>query len=129
MLNWTKLNKIKFHPDKSKILAVSNAYDPENLLIYTLDSKIIEYTPCEKDLGIHIVPKLSWTDHTNFLYSKANQKLGMLKQICYFVSNMRNRRALYLTQVRSQFEYWPIVWRPSTKASVAKLESVQKKRF
>ena len=85
---------MKFHPDKSKILAVSNAYDPDDLFLYTLDSKIIEYTPCEKDLGIKIVPKLSWTEHVNFLHSKANQKLGMLKLNCNFVSNMRSNTTI-----------------------------------
>ena len=129
LLNWAKLNKMIFHPDKSKVLAVSNAHDPEDLFIYTLNSKIIEYTPCEKDLGIKIVPKLSWDEHVNFLHSKANQKLGMLKRNCNFVSNMRKRRTLYLSQVRSQFEHCPIIWRPSSKASVEKLESVQKRGF
>ena len=60
---------------------------------------------------------------------EANQKLGMLKRNCNFVSNMHKRRTLYLSQVRSQFEHCPIVWRPSTKASMEKLESVQKKGF
>ena len=129
LLNWAKLNKMIFHPDKSKVLAVSNAHDPEDLFIYTLNSKIIEYTPCEKDLGIKIVPKLSWDEHVNFLHSKANQKLGMLRRNCNFVSNMRKRRTLYLSQVRSQFEHCPIIWRPSSKASVEKLESVQKRGF
>ena len=35
---------MKFHPNKTKIHTVSNAHDPENLFLYTLDSKIIEYT-------------------------------------------------------------------------------------
>ena len=97
LLNWAKLNKMKFHPDKSKILAMSNAHDPENLFIYTLDSKIIDYTPCEKDLGIKIVPKLSWVEHTNFLHSRAKQKLGMIKRNCNFVSNLRKHKTLYLS--------------------------------
>ena len=53
----------------------------------------------------------------------------MLKRNCNFVSNMRKRRTLYLSQVRSQFEHCPIVWRPSSKASVEKLESIQKRGF
>ena len=129
LLNWARVNKIKFHPDKSKVLTVTNANDPENLFIYTLESKIIEYTPCEKDLGIKMVPNLTWTEHTNFLYSRANQRLGMLKRNCNFVSNLRKRRALYLTQVRSQFEHCPIIWRPSSKTSMEKLESIQKRGF
>ena len=53
-----------------------------DLFIYTLDLMPIEYTLCEKDLGINTVPKLTWTDHTNILYSRANQRLGMIKRNC-----------------------------------------------
>ena len=53
----------------------------------------------------------------------------MIKRNCNFVSNMRKRRTLYLSQVRSQFEHCPVVWRPSSKASMEKLESVQKRGF
>ena len=118
-----------FHPDKIKVLPVSNAHDPEDLFIYTLASKPIKYTVCEKDLGINTVSKLTWTEHTNILYSRANQRLGMVKRNCSFVSNINKRKALYLSQVRSQFEHCPIIWRPSSKTSLDKLESIQKKGF
>ena len=129
LLSWAKKNKMTFHPDKSKVLPVSNSQDPEDLIIYTLASKPIKYTSCEKDLGINTVPKLSWTEHTNILYSRANQRLGMIKRNCSFVSNVSKRKTLYLSQIRSQFEHCPIIWRPSSKTSVDKLESVQKKGF
>ena len=96
---------------------------------YTLDSKIIEYTLCEKDLGVHTVPKLIWTEHSNILYSRANQRLGMLKRNCDFVKNLNKRRVLFLTQVRSQFEHCPVVWQPQSKTILDKLESVQKRGF
>ena len=99
------------------------------LYIYTLASKQIEYTSCEKDLGINTVPKLSWTEHTNSRYSRANQRLGMIKRNFSFVYNVNKRKTLYLSQVRSQFEHCPIIWRPSSKTSVDKLESIQKRCF
>ena len=99
------------------------------MFIYTLASKPIEYTECEKDLGVNTVPNLSWTEHTNIIYSRANQKLGMLKRNCSFVSNINKRKALYLSQIRSQFEHCPIIWRPSSKSSMEKLESIQKRSF
>ena len=37
------------------------------------------------------------------------------------------RRVLYLTLVRSLFEHCPMVWRPASKATVEKLESLQKR--
>ena len=127
--NWATINKMKFHPDKTNILSVSNSTITDNSFIYTIGSIPIEYTPCQKDLGIKIVSKLIWTEHSNFIYSKANQKLGLLKRTCNFVSNTRKRRSLYLTQVRSQFEHCPIVWRPFSTACLDRLETIQKRGF
>ena len=125
--NWATTNKMKFHPDKTNILSVSNSNITENMFIYTIDSIPIEYTPCQKDLGIKITTKLLWTEHANFIYSRANQKLGLLKRTCNFVSNFRKRRNLYLTQVRSQFEHCPNIWRPSSITCLERLESIQKR--
>ena len=77
---WVTRNKMKFHPDKSKVLEVYNGTISINSFSYTLNSDTIEYTPCEKDLGVNIVPKLTWTEHSDILYSKANQRLGILKR-------------------------------------------------
>ena len=126
---WSISNKMKFHPDKSKVLEVYNGTVSLNSFTYTLNSEIIEYTPCEKDLGVHTVPKLTWTEHSNILYSRANQRLGMLKRNCDFVKNFNKRRVLFLTQVRSQFEHCPVVWQPQSKTVLDKLESVQKRGF
>ena len=115
LLNWARVNNMKFHPDKCKALNINNHIIVENPFVYTIDSIPIEYTPCEKDLGIHMVPKLIWTEHVNILCSRANQRLGMLKRNCNFVKNNHKRRVLYLSQVRSQFEHCPIGVKPSSK--------------
>ena len=55
-LNWAKKNKMIFHhSDKIKVSHVSNAHGPEDLFIYSLASKPLEYTDCEKDLGINTI--------------------------------------------------------------------------
>ncbi len=118
-----------FHPSKSHVLPISssNIIDKPNKCIYSMNDTPIEYTDIEKDLGVHIHCKLDWSHHCNSLYSKANQRLGLLKRTCSFIKNMTKRRTLYLSQVRSQFEHWTIIWRPSTKTVIDKLESVQKR--
>ena len=92
-----------------------------------MSDRIIEYTDLEKDLGIHINGKLNWNKHGDIIYSRANQKLGLLKRICNFVRNKFKRRALYISLVRSQFEHCPIVWRPSAQSTMDRLESIQKR--
>ena len=70
---------------------------------------------------------LNFTEQANFLYGKANQKLGMLKRNCHFVTDTNKRRVLYLTLVRSIFEHCTSVWRPRSKVIINKLESLQKR--
>ena len=45
----------------------------------------------------------------------------------HIVSDVRSRRALYLSLVRSQFENCSVVWRPTTISLTNKLESLQKR--
>ena len=127
LLNWASVNKMIFHPSKSKVLAVFSGHLPDVKFIYNIAGIAIEYTNLEKDLGIHINGKLNWTEHCEILYSKANQRLGLMKRNCSFIKNTSKRRSLYLSQVRSHFEHCPIVWRPAPNNILDKLESVQKR--
>ncbi len=131
LLNWAAANKMVFHPSKSHVLPISssNILDMPDKFIYCLNDAPINYIDIEKDLGVHINCKLDWSQHCNILYSRANQRLGLLKRTCYFTTNVKKRRTFYLSQVRSQFEHCTIIWRPSSKTVVEKLESLQKRGF
>ena len=50
-----------------------------------MGSALLDYAESEKDLGITIYMTLHFTEHANILYSKANQKLGLLKRTCNFI--------------------------------------------
>ncbi len=123
--NRATLNKMKFH--KCKLLSVTLQRDTTISNSYYLDGKDIAPVCLEKDLGVHIGSKLTWTDHCNYLYSKANRNLGLLKRTCKFVNNRAQRRSLYLAMVRSQFEHCSTIWSPSSETSLDKLESIQKR--
>ena len=133
LLGWAVSNKMKFHPAKCKALCVSNTRMPfldilpEIQYFYSMHGCLLDYTDCEKDLGIHVTSKLNWADHCDKIYSIANQRLGLMKRTCSFITNTNKRRALFLTQVRSQFDHCPIIWRPTSKSLLDKLESIQKR--
>ncbi len=133
LVDWAIQNKMRFHPSKCKVLSVSMFRPPyiDSLpfiqYFYSLGSSLLDYTSSEKDLGILMNSTLNFNDQANSLYNKANQKLGMLKRTCHFVNDSNKRRALYLTLVRSLFEHCPMVWRPASKTTVEKLESLQKR--
>ena len=131
--DWATVNKMRFHPAKCKVLSVTHLRPPflgilpEIEFMYSIGSELLDYCTSEKDLGLTVNTKLNWNDHCDYLIAKANQKFGLLRRTCHFVKNTNRRRVLYLTLVRSIFEHCPIIWRPSSRVAVEKLESVQKR--
>ncbi len=124
---------MKFHPLKCKVVSVAQRLPP--LLgilpfiqyIYYLGEDSLDYADSEKDLGIDINSKLNFNDQCERLYSKAMQQFGLTKRTCHFIRDIRRRRALYLSLIRSQFEHCSPVWRPIHKTMLDKLESLQKR--
>ena len=133
LLDWALRNSMKFHPSKCKALMVSKCKMPLlNILPfiqyqYSMGQQMIDYCEVEKDLGIHINGTLNFTQHSDLLYSRANQRFGLLKRTCHFVKNIKRKRALYITMVRSLFEHCPYIWRPSSVTVVNRLENLQKR--
>ena len=125
---------MKFHPGKCKVLSVFNNPPPMlNILpfvqfMYSLDgSTLLDYTDSEKDLGVVVTNKMNWGEQCDQLLSRANQQLGIVKRNCYFVTDIRRRRTLYMALVRSQFENCSVIWRPSSNTLSNKFESLQKR--
>ena len=139
---WCVRNKMRFHPDKCKVLPVLGRFassyslqlltelpftNHHNTTMYSLNGTVLDVVESEKDLGVLVTSKFDWTDQCVKIYSKANQKLGLTKRTSYFVSDSNRRRVLYLTMVRSQFEHCSQIWRPTTTALIDKLERLQKR--
>ena len=87
---------MKFLSNKTRVLYVYNDTVAINSFSYTLNSETIEYTPSEKYLGILTVPTLSWSEHSNMLHSKANQRLGVSNRIVTLYKVSKNVRIYML---------------------------------
>ena len=131
LLEWARLNKMTFHPQKCKVLSVAkDRYEPIlpfQLFIYNLGGTLLDYISSEKDLGVIVSTTLSTDEQCAKRYSIMNQKLGMLKRVCYFTKNANQKRALYLAIVRSQLNHCCVVWRPTSESKIDRLESIQKR--
>ena len=129
---WSLNNKMNFHPQKCKVLSIKHRPSPLAMLPfvayhYNLAENILEYADSEKDLGVHINKNFNFNEHQEKLLTKASQQLGILKRTCYFINDIKRRRVLYLSLVRSQFEHCSQVWRPNCPTSMNKFENFQKK--
>ena len=125
LYKWSLRNKINFHPNKCKVLHVTlkrNRLD----FTYKMNNIVLENSDHEKDLGVIVCDKLSWSKHQSLVLSKARQKLGLLKRTCSFSKNSLHRKTLYLSIVRSIFEHCSVIWRPVSSNNIDKFEAVQK---
>jgi len=124
--SWSVINKIKFHPSKCKHISSTLKREPLNTT-YFLNDTCIEKSDCEKDLGVFINNKLTFTKHHQATISKASQKLGLIKRNCSITTCPVKRKTLYLSLVRSNFEHCSTIWRPISDAQVGKFVKLQKR--
>ena len=128
---WADRNMMKFHPNKCKVLSTSlkrvNYYIlPFDRFSYELKDSVLDYCSTEKDLGVIITPKITWDSHQNSITSKALRQLGLLKRTCHFIKNQSQKRALYITLVRSLFEHCGEIWGPNAVVAQNQFEPKQK---
>ena len=129
---WSIENKMTFHPSKCKVLSVTmqrNILDnlPFNIYWYNLNNVMIDYVPSHKDLGLIVTNKLLWGAHCDKLVTSASSKLGLLMRTCHFTINKRQKRAFYLSIVRSIFEHCSVIWCPQTATHLSKFAAIQKR--
>ena len=131
--DWSLKNKMHFHPEKCKILQIHNNEPLCTQLFpiakhhYFINQEFIDYTECQRDLGILVNTNFKWDDHQHKVLNKAHQMLGITKRTCHYITDPRKRRSLYLSLVRSQFEHCSSIWRPNTVTEISKFEKLQKK--
>ena len=133
LIEWARINCMKFHPKKCKILTLSHKYKtpfshlPFATFQYTMSDVVLDYTDTQKDLGILINNKFKWNDHCASILAQAINKFNLMRRTCHFVKNKSKKRMLYLTLVRSLFEHGSVIWAPQFVTIVDKFESLQKK--
>ena len=132
--NWALQHKMKFHPDKCKLLSIPGKKSNMGMLPvpflrfqYFLGQIPMDYTDSEKDLGVIVNQHFRFDCQVERVLSKANQQFGLTRRTCSFVSDCRRKRTLYLTLIRSQFEHCSQIWRPTNKSSKDKFDAFQKK--
>ena len=129
---WATLNKMKFHPEKCKILSINNFnYNtlqelPFYLYPYELDNTVLDYVNEEKDPGVLVTSKFTYKAHQEYIINKATVRFNLLRRTCHYVHNTKKRRILYLTLVRSIFNHCSHIWKPVDSA-ILQFEALQKR--
>ncbi len=101
---WSMDSRMKFNTEKCKVLTVTRKHKPLEFSYQLYGNKLL-VSKEEKDLGIIVSRDLKWGAHILNMVAKA-------KRTCLSITNIRVRRSLFLTLVKSQLAYGSEVWCP-----------------
>ena len=117
MGRWCNDNCMAFNAKKCALLHFG---PEESSLDYTTNGGSIPLCTTHKSLGIIFSNKLVWSPHISFILGKAYRSLYLIKRVVPFNCDIRLKRTLYLTLVRSHLAYSSIIWRPHLLSDIKK---------
>ena len=98
---WSDNHNIRFNESKCKVITISCKKQPMTFTYYLGSTNLCRVQE-EKDLRVIMTENLSWNSHVHKIASKANKLLGLLRRTYSLLTDIRVRRTLYLSQVKSQ---------------------------
>ena len=93
LIDWTEMNHIVLHPDKTKFMLITTRQKRQNIVSYlpplTAKDNIIEEVQNHRVLGVNIDNNLAWTPHVNTLCKKISTKVFQLSKIIFLLISMQ----------------------------------------
>ena len=88
--DWLTVNKLQFHPLKTKLMVVVSTYNlntksRELSNVISIDSNLVSRVPSNKYLGVLLDEKLTFQIHIDYICKKACAGIGTLRRIKPFV--------------------------------------------
>ena len=125
---WSQKWQLKFHPGKCHILRIGTSQPNFEYTMpdYKSGTVSLEITTVEKDLGVNIDNKLTFSEHTAITVKKANQMLAIIRRTFRYLDE-DTFLLLYKTMVRPIAEYGVPAWTPIYMKEIDALESVQRR--
>lgn len=121
---WASQWLVNFNPRKTVAMKLSLKINPNPDPVLYFENEQLEMVTHHKHLGLEFSNKLSWHNHINTLVTKANQKLGLIKQLKWKL-NRKTLEVLYMSFIRPSIEYGSIVWDNCDDESKQLLDKIQ----
>ena len=107
-----------------QLFAVSQ---PTQLGPLQLMGSVVKRVNSYKILGIHVTNDMSWNEHTDYVFKKANKRLYALRLLARSKVPAVDLIAIYCALVRSILEYGSPVWAALPEYLSDVVEGVQRK--
>jgi hypothetical protein len=127
LLKWSEKWQLKFNAKKCSTLHLGFYNQHRNYTVKKEDEEtVLATTKCEKDLGVHIDPSLSFSIHCVKASNKANQMVGLIKRSFGFI-DCDMIVQLIKGLIRPQLEYGNAAWAPLYGKDATLIENVQRR--
>ena len=128
IVDYTDTHKMKVNGEKSKVMLFNSSkkYDFMPKLSMEPRTNLTVVESC-KLLGVVLQSNLKWNENTDYICSKAYDRIWMIRRLKLLGATNEELIDVYNKQVRSVLEMAVAVWSPAiTLCQVAQLERVQK---
>ena len=130
LIDWTEMNHMVLHPDKTKFMLITTRQKRQNIVSYlppfTAKDNIIEEVQNHKMLGVTTDNNLAWTPHVNTLCKKISTKVFQHSKIKFFV-NFHARKIFFSAHIQSLIDYGSTLWDSASNNSLKSLHSLYKR--
>ena len=127
--NWLTVNKLQFHPLKTKLMVVGSTYilntksgDLSNVI--SIDNNLVSRVTFNKCLGVLLDEKLTFETHIDYICKKACADIGALRRIKPFVL-LCTLVTLYRSLIQPCFDYCSSLCDICGKQLKDKLQKIQ----
>ena len=111
--------------EKSLVMSVTKRLSQNiSLYDYNVNGEILARVDCSKILGVMISNDLSWSNQVNFVKSKANSALYLLRRLSSGM-DINCKLMLYNALVRPHLDYCSSLWDPYCDEHIRGLEGIQ----
>jgi thymidine kinase len=130
---WSDTWLLKFHPNKCKVLTVSNRKMAEkeanNYHLYDNEGKEVkmEQSDGEKDIGVLVDETISFSTHIQNQINKANSIMGLIRRT-YTYLDEQSFKYLFQALVRPHLEYAAAVWSPYKSGEIEQIIEIVQRR-
>ena len=124
-VRWFSDNAMEADPGKFQgILFKGNKHATD--FNVSIGGKDIEFCKSMSALGICIDENLTFYIHIDNICLKASRQINALQRLTGLL-DLPSRKAIYNSFISSHFNYCPLVWFFTSKASIAKMQKIQER--
>ena len=122
-VRWFCENAMEANPSKSQGILFKGNKQADDFKL-SVNEHDIEFSKSMTSLGICIIDTLTFDSHINDICLKASRQISALQRLTGLL-DYPSRRAIYNSFISSHFNYCPLVWFFTSRASIVKMQTIQ----